>query len=271
MYGHAIHPRTGYGMPSSLYPNGDCYCYHDFIEIEFFTAGAGFHHLNGIPYRVRIGYFYLLMPGDFHYYSLDESQYFKLYNLKIDAALPSEAVQELLQRFPHPYAVYMEGEEYDQVLREMKYLQSYWRERKNSGNNPVDAMTCNIAERIILLLIRNLKQPERAVNASMPPEIRNITAYIDQHYQENISTESLARITGLTPHYFSEYFKKQCGICFCDYVNQVRLFHAMNLLDTTDLSIKEIAASVGFHSQAYFTRMFTRHFSISPRDYRQKK
>lgn len=212
-----------------------------------------------------------MKPGDFHNCSLDESQYFKLYNLKIDAALPSEAVRELLQRFPRPYAVYVEGEEYDQVLREMKYLQRYWRERKNSGNNPVDAMTCNIAERIILLLIRNLKRSERAVNASMPPEIRNITAYIDQHYQENISTESLARINGLTPHYFSEYFKKQCGICFCDYVNQVRLFHATILLDTTDLSIKEIAASVGFHTQAYFTRMFTLHFSLSPREYRQKK
>ena len=108
---------------------------------------------------------------------------------------------------------------------------------------------------------------ERAI----PPEIRNITAYIDQHYQEAISSETMARITGVTPHYFSEYFKKQCGICFCDYVNQVRLFRAMNLLDTTDLSIKEIAASVGFYSQAYFTRMFTRHFSLSPRDYRQKK
>lgn len=271
LYGHSIHVSQAEGMPSLTYPNGGGYCYHDFIEIEFFSAGAGIHHLNGIPYRVRGGYFYLLMPGDFHYYDLDESAYFKLYNIKLDASQPSDTVKELLAGFPRPYAVYLEGDEFDTVLREIQYLYDYWSDRNNRKKNPVDAMTCNIAERIILLLIRNLKQPQKAVSASVPQEVRNITEYIDQHFHEPITPEVLAPIAGVTPHYFSEYFKKQCGICFCDYVNQVRLFRAMHLLDTTELSVKEIAGSVGFRSQAYFTRMFTRQFSLSPREYRQKK
>ena len=270
MHGHTICVDHSNGMPSLIYPNAEGYCYHDFIEIELFTCGCGIHHLNTIPYRVKGGYFYLLMPGDFHYYSLDESEPFELYNIKIDAAYPQSEILEKLSAFPRPYAVYLEGEEYQAVLREVQLLYNYWNERNTRGKDPVDAMTRNIAERIILLLSANLKLPERTVTASFPSELRHILDYVDQHYTDTITAEDMAALTALTPHYFSEYFKKQCGICFCDYVNQVRLFRAMNLLNTTDLSIKEIAAAVGFHSQAYFTRLFTRQFALSPRAYRQK-
>ena len=272
MYGYPLYVSGGVtAYPNNDYPNGGGYCYHDFIEIELFTCGEGIHHFNSIPYRVKGGYFYLLMPGDYHYYNLDESRLFQLYNIKLDAAYPQREIMELLSTYPRPYAVYLDGEEYETVLREVHMLYDYWYSRYNRKENPVDAMSRNMAERILLLLIRNLGQPERSVMASVPSRIRNITAYIDKHYRESISIETMARFTNLTPHYFSDYFRKQYDISFSDYVNLVRLFHAIELLDTTDMSVKEISGTVGFHSQAYFTRRFTRQFSLSPSEYRQKK
>ena len=268
MYGYEVHVTNPCGMPSVKYPNGGGYCYHDFIEIEFFVEGAGIHYQNSIPWRVRSGYFYLLMPGDYHYYALDESVYFNIYNIKVDAALPASSIMESLSAYPRPYAVYLEGEEYETVLREVRYLYDYWHDRYDRGKNPVDDMTRNITERIILLLLRNLKQPERTVFASVPQEIRSIVEYVDRHYRDAITSDDMARLTGLSPHYFSDYFKKHTGCAFCDYVNQVRLFRAKALLETTDLSVKEIADAAGFHSQAYFSRMFARQFSVSPREYR---
>lgn len=272
MYGYPLYVGGGgLSYPSLIYPNGGGYCYHDFIEIEFFTCGSGIHHLNSIPYRVRSGYFYLLMPGDYHYYSLDESEQFQLYNIKLDVGCPRREIMELLTAYSRPYAVYLEGEEYETTLHEVELLNDYWRSREQNGAYPADDMAQNIAERIILLLIRNLGQPERSVVSSVPPKIRNITAYIDRHYKEPITVAEMAETTGLTPHYFSDYFKKQFGIGFCDYVNRVRLFRAIALFDTTDLSVKEISAAVGFHSQAYFSRMFTKQFEISPSEYRKSK
>ena len=84
MYGQQIHTSGGSGFPSLVYPIGGGYCYHDFIEIELFCEGAGIHHLNSVPYQVKKGYFYLLMPGDYHYYSLDESVFFHLHNIVKD-------------------------------------------------------------------------------------------------------------------------------------------------------------------------------------------
>ncbi|MBR3998476.1 MAG: helix-turn-helix transcriptional regulator [Clostridia bacterium] len=268
MYGYDVHVTNPRGWPSVEYPNAGGYCYHDFIEIEFFVEGAGIHYQNGIPWRVRSGYIYLLMPGDYHYYALDESVYYHFYNIKVDAALPASSIMESLSAYPRPYAVYLEGEEYETVLREVRYLHDYWHDRYDRGKSPVDAMTRNITERIILLLLRNLKQPERTVFASVPQEIRSIVEYVDRHYREAITSDDMARLTGLSPHYFSDYFKKHTGCAFCDYVNQVRLFRAKALLETTDLSVKEIADAAGFHSQAYFSRMFARQFSVSPREYR---
>lgn len=268
MYGHDIHVSLANGFPNVDYPNGGGYCYHDFIEIEFFTEGAGIHHLNGIPYRVHKGYFYLLMPGDYHYYGLDESQRFRLTNIKVDVSVPSSSILEGLTAYPRPYAVYLEGEEYETVLREVRYLNEYWHNRCDRGKNPVDDMTRNITERIMLLLLRNLKQPERTVTTHIPQEIRTIIDYVDRHYHEQITSDDMAALTGLSAHYFSDYFKKHTGCAFCDYVNQVRLFRAKSLLETTELSVKEIADAAGFRSHPYFSRMFSKHFSVSPREYR---
>ena len=60
------------GIPSDIYPNSEISGYHDFYELEFFTAGEGIHYINGVPYHVQPGYVYLLIPGDFHRNSLPD-------------------------------------------------------------------------------------------------------------------------------------------------------------------------------------------------------
>jgi len=266
MYGQQIHTSGASGMPSLEYPNGGGYCYHDFIEIELFCEGGGIHHLNSIPYQVQRGYFYLLMPGDYHYYSLDESVHFRLYNIKLDAALPAPAILSALTDLPKPYAVYLEGSAFETVLREVECLHGAVREY-GDGN----LYTRNIAERIIILLIQQMQVGLHRAEEHLPASIRAIVDYVNQHYRESITSDDMGVLTGLTPHYFSSYFKKQTGIVFCDYVNRVRLFHAKDLLDTTALSMKEIAHAVGFESQGYFTRMFTKQFGIPPTQYRKEK
>jgi len=261
----------GEGYPTESYPNGGAYCYHDFIEIEFFASGGGLHYLNGIPYRVDRGYFYLLMPGDYHYYSLDESVQFGIYNVKIDIAVPSEEVIKKLDTYPRPLAIYLEGEEYLTVLREMEFLYCHSKARLTVDGEISEAIFKNSVERIILLLMQNMNKDERHVKASLPHEIKIIVDYVNKNFKRQITSEDMSAVTGLTPHYFSSYFKKHSGVAFCDYVNRVRLFYAEKLLLTTSLSVKEIAGAAGFSSQAYFTRLFTKQFEMSPAAYRSRK
>jgi len=100
--------------------------------------------------------------------------------------------------------------------------------------------------------------------------MHTIIDYVNRHYSEKITSAEMSKLTGLTPHYFSNYFSKHTNITFRDYVNRVRLSHAADLLIETNLTIQEVSGSVGFTSQSYFTRLFSKQFDVSPLEYRHR-
>ena len=251
---------------SDEYPNGGGYCYHDFIEIEFFFRGQGIHYLNGVPYQVCKGMCYLLLPGDYHYYELTEGEHCRICNIKLDVSIPSPAILQQLQSLPRPYVAVVDDETYTQLQRELELLSTYC-----SENPTPDLLSTNIAERVMILLIKNLKQSGSDTKVPFQEALQTVIDHVNTHYHQSITSVEMAKLTGLSTHYFSTYFKNHTGLTFCDYINRVRLFRALDLMETTTLSLKEIAFMVGFSSQAYFTRMFTRFFSVSPMQHRKNK
>ena len=251
--------------PSMTYPNGGDYCYHDFIEIEFFYCGKGIHYFNSAPYQVCAGMCNLLLPGDYHYYDLAGDEFCRLFNLKLDVSIPNAAILEQIQLFPRPHVAIFEGEDYAWMERELEYLAAYCRD-----NPTPDLLSTNLVERVMILLLKNLKQNGNGSQIRFSEPLQNVIDHVNTHYRKEITTVQMAELTGVSAHYFSTYFKKHTGLAFCDYVNRVRLFRAVELLKTTTLSMKEIAYMVGFSSQAYFTRLFTRLFGISPSEHRKR-
>lgn len=71
-------------------------------------------------------------------------------------------------------------------------------------------------------------------------------------------------------YYFSSFFKKNAGENFKDYVNKVRLNHAMGLLVTTDKKTYEIADLVGFRDARAFSELFQRTYGETPASYRRR-
>ena len=79
----------------------------------------------------------------------------------------------------------------------------------------------------------------------------------------------MAKQIHMNPFYFSSYFKKQTGRNFKDFLNAVRLNHALELLVGTDLRSYEIAEEVGFKDSRYFTELFSRAYGRTPTAYRK--
>ena len=88
--------------------------------------------------------------------------------------------------------------------------------------------------------------------------IRNICVYMEEHYGEPISVESIGSIFGRTPNYISAKFKKEVGKSFTDYLINLRIQKAVSMLKYTSIPIHEIAVKTGFGSYAYFSRIFHR-------------
>lgn len=98
-----------------------------------------------------------------------------------------------------------------------------------------------------------------------------ICDYIDQHYQENITRNSLAKVVYLSPDYIARFFKKEMGISLVHYIIKKRVEVAKELLAHTDLPIHIISDKVGYGNYSYFTKIFKKETNYTPVDFRKNK
>lgn len=99
--------------------------------------------------------------------------------------------------------------------------------------------------------------------------IQKSMEYINDNVSTNISLDCVAEYIYLSPSYFSKLFKKEMGINFIDYLNKVRIEESKKYLTDLKISLTDIAHTVGFTDQSYYTKVFKKIEGISPGQYRK--
>ena len=94
--------------------------------------------------------------------------------------------------------------------------------------------------------------------------------YILEHLDTRITISDLCEQTGLSASYLSRIFKKETGMTVTDYVLDKKLETAKNMLDYSNLTITQIAHTLAFPSQSYFTKVFRERFGVTPGRYRRQ-
>ena len=95
-------------------------------------------------------------------------------------------------------------------------------------------------------------------------------AYIDENYQQKIELEDIAKIGGYNVNYTSQFFKRQLGVSFLEYVLRLRLREATVLLVNSNDGVAYIASSCGFADIKAFNVAFKKHFHTTPSEYRKQ-
>lgn len=95
--------------------------------------------------------------------------------------------------------------------------------------------------------------------------------YMTDNYQHNITIESLAQLLNYSPQYISRKFKEQTGNSPINFLIMLRMDKAQELLLTSDATLQEVAASVGYPDMFYFNRMFKKHVGVAPGQYKKRK
>jgi len=108
-------------------------------------------------------------------------------------------------------------------------------------------------------------QNQKSLENTRP--IRMAKQYINTYYYKPLTLEMIGKEIGLNPSYFSSIFKKETGISFVDYLNEIRIEHAKHLLLQNHRSISQICEAVGYHDMKYFTKRFKKSTGLSPTDY----
>ena len=100
--------------------------------------------------------------------------------------------------------------------------------------------------------------------------MQDAARYIFEHYGEPLTLNDMADFSHMSTTYFSKLFKETTGFGFKEYLNQIRLQNAAQLLEESEDSITSIAAICGFSDGNYFGDAFRKAFGCSPRTYRKR-
>lgn len=100
--------------------------------------------------------------------------------------------------------------------------------------------------------------------------LREIITYVDEHYKEPITLQEVADLLGIGKEYFCRFFKKNMGMSFLNYLNEVRVSHIYQDIQNSDAPIAEIIEANGFTNQKLFNKTFKELYGCTPSAVRKK-
>lgn len=124
-------------------------------------------------------------------------------------------------------------------------------------------------ERIIHELLDFIQKELVIGRKNLSPIVEKTISIIHTYLQNDLSLETIADHVHTNPSHLSRTFKRECGQSITDYINQVKIEKAQELLTCTNLMAYEIAEKVGFHDPTYFSSTFKKYTGMSPKEYKQ--
>lgn len=122
-----------------------------------------------------------------------------------------------------------------------------------------------------LLYKNNLIEKQKNKNTltiNNTDKIKLTLNYINEHYSEDISINTLSELCEYSEYHFMRFFKKHIGLTCIQYINNLRLEKSSILLTSTNNPIMDISLEVGFDNLSYFNKLFKRKYNLTPKEFR---
>lgn len=129
-----------------------------------------------------------------------------------------------------------------------------------------------VAEAVSLVVAFQLKYPDkqpRILSQQDIESVRTVAAYLNDHYAADIPLERLAQIACMGTTKLKSCFKKFYGCTITEYIQQRRMSQAEYLLASSELSIGQIAQTIGYSTSSRFATLFRKSTGLLPREYRK--
>lgn len=164
------------------------------------------------------------------------------------------------QQFPFDNTVHLKNAFY--LLPEMEKLVKEYENRYKYYN-----LRCKtLLTKILLETLRHLEFHNG--DKQQYALVDDITNYIQQHYAEPLTNESIGKEFGYHPVYINSLMRKIANTSLHQYLIATRLHQAIGMIMETNLSVEEISVAVGFSNPQYLTRLFKARFGVSPSVFR---
>lgn len=162
-----------------------------------------------------------------------------------------------------------QAEGYARLRQYLKELTVLYFEQKQSYPLTSGAIVLEILAVLVDDFSELVSEEISAMKVDDLVRVEQIFQYVEAHYKEQIPLQEAADETGLNKEYFCRFFKKNTGMTFLQYVNQVRISHIYQDLLHTEGNVQEIMERHGMYNTKVFYRLFKERYGCTPREMRQ--
>lgn len=247
--------------------------WHREVELIYVTKGTIALGIDDVPYKLSEGEIAFISGGLIHY------------------VLASPGSERLVYQFDLPY--FLAGNQQadlQKVLSELQPVSPQWEsETEASVRNLLEGMNQEIEQQslgynvalkaqlfqLLTLLIRDIPKRTRSsekmnklATKDVLEKLDDIFSYVEANYQEVLTLQDIAAVSGYSSFYFTKFFKKNTGKTFLSFLNDYRIDKAKWLLINSDLPVSEIITQTGFESDKTFYCLFKRSMEMAPLEYR---
>ncbi len=253
---------------------------HNELEIALFRSGRGIYSVTGHDYRIESDCIFMFSNNEIHKITwVDPEIEMEALNLHFPPRLLLEngsaanlgLSRLFFSRREHSNLITRElaGETFDDIRDAL-----YDCERQlSSGSFGAELLAEQSLFRALVLMMRScdvLAETQVKGRRESVAAIARALEYIDENYLTDIKLETLCGLTRMSRSSFERLFGQLAGVSVSDYIRRRRIDRAIELLETTDLTILSVALASGYHNTANFNKQFRHVTGRTPGAFRAK-
>jgi AraC-like DNA-binding protein/mannose-6-phosphate isomerase-like protein (cupin superfamily) len=236
----------------------------DRIEIMLVESGSGMFTIDNKKHQVTKGDLIVLNKGAIHNEHASRDVSLSIYNCAItDVRVRGFESNILIAGDTSP--VIETKDEYGRLLSVFELIHYY-----SKATNTYDAETAETFTSALIGMCYSLFENRDDENTGEEDDVlgRSIKKYIDAHYKEDLFLDDISDNFQMSKFYMAHIFKNATGLSPMQYIIRRRIGEGQNLLFDTDMSITDIAMTVGYNSANHFHSAFVKMVGLTPKQYR---
>lgn len=247
-------------------PNVIPHRHGDFYEIFLILKGSGSHSFNDFQMDMHKHDYCIVRPGDRHSFTaVDGNIPTQHLNIRIQPFVFLKETAEISSSLPNMIADFTDTVQH---LSKEEYLQiNYWLNRllTTTDTEQKSFFLKTTVHLFLSFFFANLS----IVKSSYSSWFNSLLLKINSPEFIDKSANDIYTAAGYSSNHVIKAFNKNLGVTPTQYLMELKLNYACNLLSSTNYTILSIANTIGFYSLSYFTNTFKKHFGITPSDYRK--
>lgn len=232
-------------------------------QLIYVASGKAHFYFDGREEMVTAGHMVIYRPKEvqkYIYYGKDQTEVYWVHFTGSD-------VKNILRQYGISDSVQVF---YCGALMEYQSLFRLMIQELQMCHEDYQELLAMMLQHIFILIHRQMGHVKKAESGFMIEEIDLAAAYFNEHYNTEICIEEYAASRHMSTSWFIRNFRKYTGFTPMQYILEIRISNAENLLEATEYNITEISRIVGYDNPLYFSRLFKKSKGLSPSEYRKK-